>query len=150
MLASKIFYAALAAGIAFIAIGAASSIYTNTAVDVPLDNVVGPGMPDIITPNMNVGSTASIMVAGSTFNVTVMDPDRQVIASENNAESFSYDLTAQKAGEHRIEIVNTGNSDLTVSGHAQTKSSPLGLTGALMLMITGVILVGLSLRFRNR
>ncbi|HEU4604986.1 MAG TPA: hypothetical protein VFS46_01980 [Nitrososphaera sp.] len=147
---SKIFYAALAAGIAFIAIGAASSIYTNTAVDVPLDNVVGPGMPDIITPNMNVGSTASIMVAGSTFNVTIMDPDRQVIASENNAESFSYDLTAQKAGEHRIEIVNTGNSDLTVSGHAQTKSSPLGLTGALMLMITGVILVGLSLRFRNR
>lgn len=150
MLTSKIFYAALAAGIAFIAIGAASSIYTNTAVDVPLDNVVGPGMPDIITPNMNVGSTASIMVAGSTFNVTIMDPDRQVIASENNAESFSYDLTAQKAGEHRIEIVNTGNSDLTVSGHAQTKSSPLGLTGALMLMITGVILVGLSLRFRNR
>lgn len=149
-MASKIFYAALAAGIAFIAIGAASSIYTNTAVDVPLDNVVGPGMPDIITPNMNVGSTASIMVAGSTFNVTIMDPDRQVIASANNAESFSYDLTAQKAGEHRIEIVNTGNSDLTVSGHAQTKSSPLGLTGALMLMITGVILVGLSLRFRNR
>ena len=150
MLASKIFYAALAAGVAFIAIGAASSIYTNTAVRVPLDNVVGPGMPDIITPNMNVGSTASIMVTGSMFNVTIMDPDSQVIASESNVESFSYDLTAQKAGEHRIEIVNTGNSDLTVSGHAQTKSSPLGLTGALMLMITGVILVGLSLRFRNR
>lgn len=150
MLASKIFYAALAAGIAFIAIGAASSIYTNTAVDVPLDNVVGPGMPDIITPDMNVGSTASIMVTGSTFNVTIADPDGQVIASESNTASFSYDLTAQKAGKHRIEIVNTGNSDLTVSGHAQTKSSPLGLTGALMLMITGVILVGLSLRFRNR
>jgi hypothetical protein len=150
MLASKIFYAALAAGIAFIAIGAASSIYTNTAVDVPLDNVVGPGMPDIITPDMNVGSTASIMVTGSTFNVTIANPDGQVIASESNTASFSYDLTAQKAGKHRIEIVNTGNSDLTVSGHAQTKSSPLGLTGALMLMITGVILVGLSLRFRNR
>lgn len=150
MLASKIFYAALAAGIAFIAIGAASGIYTNTAVDVPLDNTVRPGMPDIITPDMDVGSTASIMVTGSTFNVTIADPDGQVIASESGVSSFNYDLTAQKAGEHRIEIVNTGDSDLAVSGHAQTKSSPLALTSTLMLMITGVILVGLSLRFRNR
>jgi hypothetical protein len=150
MLVSKIFYAALAAGIAFIAIGAASSIYTNTAVDVPLDNTVGPGMPDIITPDMDVGSTANIVVTGSTFNVSIADPDGQMIASESEVSSFSYDLTAQKAGEHRIEIVNTGNSDLTVSGHAQTKSSPLALTSTLMLMITGVILVGLSLRFRHR
>lgn len=150
MLASKVFYAALAAGIAFIIIGVASSIYTNTAVDVPLDNTVRSGMPDIITPDMNVGNTASITVTGSKFNVTIKDPDRQVIRSASNVTSFSHDLTAQKAGEYIIEIVNTGNSDLTVTGYAQTKGSPLGLTGALMLMITGVIVVGLGLRFRNR
>ncbi len=150
MLASKVFYAAMAAGIAFIVIGVASSIYTNTAVDVPLDNTVRPGMPDIITPDMNVGSTASIMVTGSTFNVKIEDPDGQVVRAESNVTSFSHNLTAQKAGEYRIEIVNTGNSDLTVTGHAQTKSGPLGLTGALMLMITGVIVVGLGLRFKNR
>ena len=149
-MASKIFYAVLAAGVAFIVIGAASSIYTNTAVDVSLDNTVGPGLPDIITPEMDVGNTASIMVSGSTFNVTIIEPDGQVLASESDATSFSYDLTAQKAGEYTIEILNTGNTDLTVSGHAQTKSSAFGLTGALMLMITGVIVIGLSLRFRNR
>jgi hypothetical protein len=150
MLASKIFYAALTAGIAFIVIGAASSIYTNTAVDVPLENTVRAGMPDIITPDMNVGNTASIMVTGSTFNVTIQDPDRQVLRAESNVTSFSHDLTAKKAGEYTIEIVNTGNSDLKVTGYAQTKGSPLGLTGALMLVITGVIVVGLGLRFRNR
>jgi hypothetical protein len=149
MLGSKVFYAAMAAGVAFIVIGVASSIYTNTAVDVPLDNTVVPGMPDIITPDMNVGNTASIMITGSTFNVKIEDPDRQVIRAESNVTSFSHDLTAQKAGEYRIEIVNTGSSDVTVTGHTQTKSSPLGLTGALMLMITGVIVVGLGLRFRN-
>ena len=149
-MASKIFYAVLAAGVAFIVIGAASSIYTNTAVDVSLDNIVGPGLPDIITPEMDVGNTASIMVSGSTFNVTIIEPDGQVLESESDATSFSYDLTAQKAGEYTIEILNTGNTDLTVSGHAQTKSSAFGLTGALMLMITGVIVIGLSLRFRNR
>ena len=150
MLAGKLFYAALAAGIAFIAIGAASSIYTNTVVDVPLDNTVTPGTSDIITPDMNVGSTASITVSGSTFDITIADPDRQVIASESNSTSFSYDLTAQKAGEYRIEIVNKGSTNLEVGGHAETKSSPLGLSAALMLMVTGVIVIGLGLRFRNR
>jgi hypothetical protein len=149
-LASKVFYAALVAGVAFIVIGAASSIDTNRTVDVSLDNTVGPGLPDIITPEMDVGNTASIIVSGSTFNVTVKEPDGRVIASESNVTSFNYDLTAQKAGEYRIEIVNTGSTNLTVSGHTQTKSSPLELTAALMLMITGVIVVGLSLRFRNR
>ena len=150
MLAGKLFYAAMAAGVAFIVIGAASSIYANTVVDVPLDNTVGPGLPDIITPDMNVGSTASIVVSGSKFNITITDPDRQVIRSESGIASFNYDLTAQKAGEYRIEIVNTGSTDLTVSGHAQTKSSPLNLTVALMLVVTGVIVIGLGLRFRNR
>lgn len=150
MLANKLFYAAMAAGAAFIVIGAASSIYSNMVVDVSLDNIVRPGSPDIITPDMNVGSTASIAVSGSTFNITITDPDRQVIRSESNITSFNYNLTAQKAGEHRIEILNTGSTDLTVSGHTQTKSSPLGLSGALMLMVTGVIVIGLGLRFRNR
>jgi hypothetical protein len=150
MLAGKMFFAAMAAGIAFIVIGAASSIYANTVVDVSLDNTVRPGLPDIITPDMNVGSTASVTVTGSTFNIKIQEPDRQVIVSESNATSFSYDLTAQKAGEHRIEIVNTGSTDLTVSGHTETKSSPLGLSGALMLLVTGVIVIGLGLRFKNR
>jgi hypothetical protein len=149
-LTGKIFYAALAAGVAFIIIGAASSIYTNTAVDVPLDGIVRPGTVDEITPEMEVGNTASIMVTGSTFNVTIKEPDGRVIASEGNATLFSYDLTAQKAGEYTIEIRNTGSTDIAVSGHAQTKSSAFGLTGALMLMITGMIVIGLSLRFRNR
>lgn len=150
MLAGKIFYAALAAGIAFIIIGVASSIYTNTAVDVPLDNTVRPGASDIITPLMDVDNTARITVAGSTFDITIQEPDGQVIISENNATSFSYDLTAQEAGEYRIVIDNNGSDDLTVSGHTQTKSSAFGLTAALMLVITGVIVIGLSLRFRNR
>ena len=148
-MASKLFYAAIAAGAAFIIIGAASSVYSTTVVDVPLDNTVGPGMVDIITPDMNAGSTASIAITGSTFDVRIADPDRQEIIAESNATSFSYDLTAQKAGEHRIEIENNGSTDLAITGHAQTKSSPLGLSGALMLVVTGIIVVGLGLRFRK-
>jgi hypothetical protein len=149
MRTSKVFYIAIAAGIVFIAIGIASSIYSNVPVDVPLDNTIRPGTEDIITPDMNVGSTASISVSGNTFHIEIKDPDGQVIESRSYNSSFSYDLTAQKAGQHRITINNTGTSDLTIEGRAQTKSSPLGLSGALMLVVTGIITIGLGLRFRR-
>jgi hypothetical protein len=149
MLASKVFYIAIAAGIVFIAVGIASSIYSNVPVDVPLDNTIRPGTVDVITPDMNVESTASISVSGTTFHIEIKDPDGQVIESRSGNSFFSYDLTAQKAGEYRITISNTGTSDLTIEGHAQTKSSSLGLTGALMLVVTGIIMIGLGLRFRR-
>lgn len=148
-MAGKMFYSAMAAGIAFIAIGAASSIYSNTAVDVPLDNTVKPGASDIITPDMNIGNAASISVTGSTFNIKIEDPEGKAIRSDSNITSFNYELSAQKAGEYRIEISNAGNTDLVITGHAQTKASPLELSGALMLAVTGVIVIGLGLRFRK-
>ena len=148
-MASKAFYAAIAAGAAFIAIGIASSVYSNVPVDVRLDNTVRPGTVDVITPDMNIENTANIAVKGSTFYIEIKDPDGQVIESKSNISSFSYDLTAQKAGQYRIAINNTGTSDLTIGGHAQTKASPLGLIGALMLVVTGIITIGLGLRFRR-
>jgi VCBS repeat-containing protein len=104
---------------------------------------------DVITPDMNVGSTASISVSGNTFHFEIKDPDGQVIESRSGNSTFDYDLTAQKAGQHTITINNTGTSDLTIAGHAQTKSSPFGLVGSLMLVVTGIITIGLGLRFRR-
>jgi hypothetical protein len=149
MPASKVFYIAITAGIAFIAIGIASSIYSNVPVDVPLDNTIRPGTVDIITPDMNVESTASISVSGNSFHIEIRDSDGQVIESRSSNSTFNYDLVAQKAGQHIITINNTGTSDLNIAGHAQTKSSPLGLSGALMLVVTGIIVIGLGLRFRR-
>jgi hypothetical protein len=149
MPASKVFFIAIAAGIVFIVIGIASSVYSNVPVDVPLDNTIGLGTVDVITPDMNVGSTASISVSGNTFHFEIKDPDGQVIESRSGNSTFDYDLTAQKAGQHTITINNTGTSDLTIAGHAQTKSSPFGLVGSLMLVVTGIITIGLGLRFRR-
>jgi uncharacterized protein YsxB (DUF464 family) len=149
MRASKAVYGAIAAGVAFIAIGTASSIYSIVPVDVALDNTIKPGKVDVITPDMNTKSTANIALKGSTFYMDIKDPDGQVIESKSGISPFSYELIAQKAGQHRITVNNTGTSDLTIEGHAQTKSSPLGLTGALMLVVTGIITIGLGLRFRR-
>lgn len=143
------FYAVLAAGIAFIAIGIASVLYTNTPVDVPLNGTLKPGLTDILTPNMNIGNTADILINGSTFNVTITDPNKQIIKFEHGISDFKYNFVSEKEGVYRIEIKNTGSSELTVGGHAKTKGSEIAFGGQMMLIITGIIVTGLSLRLRS-
>lgn len=148
-MAGKVFYATVAAGIIFIAVGIASSIYSNVPVDVSLDSVLRPAQVDIITPDMNPGSVANITLSGSSFEISITDPEGTDLVQERGNSTFYYLLTAQKAGEHRIIVNNTGTSDLLITGRTETKSSPLGFTGALMLAVTGIIVIGLGLRFRK-
>lgn len=150
MAASKTFYLMLAAGTAFIAIGAAASIYSEVSVKVPLDGTVRPGFTDELTPDMAPGNTASLSVRGSTFDVAVTDPSGRVLANQTAQSSFNYDLTAERDGEYKFVIKNTGGEDLQITGTAQTRAGPLAFSGPLMLVVTGIIVVGLSLRFRNR
>jgi hypothetical protein len=143
------FYAVLAAGIAFIVIGIASVLYNNTPVDVPLTGTIKPSMTDILTPNMNIGNTAHVVINGSVFNVIITDPNKQLMKSADAVSNFDYNLIAKKEGVHRIEIKNIGTSELAISGHAKTKGNEIAFGGQMMLIITGIIVTGFSLRLRH-
>ena len=144
------FYAVLAAGIAFIVIGIASVLYNNTPVDVPLTGTLKPGLADMLTPNMNIGNTADIVVRGSKFNVIIMDPSKQLIKSVDTMSNFKFNFTAKREGVHTVEIRNIGSSELTVGGHAKTKGNEIAFIGQMMLIITGIVVTGFSLRLTRR
>ena len=145
----KTFYALFSAGAAFIVVGAISAFYNSIPVEVPIGNTVQPGNTDILTPNMNVQNTANITITGSTFNVVIADPDGKVIKSGNNLSDFHYVVVAKNDGEHRITIRNNGNSQLYIDGSAYTKGNPIAFSGQMMLIVTGVIVTGLSLRLKK-
>lgn len=145
----KTFYALFSAGAAFIVVGAISAFYNSIPVEVPIGNTVQPGNTDILTPNMNVQNTANITITGSTFNVVITDPDGKVIKSGNNLSDFHYVVVAKNDGEHRITIRNNGNSQLYIEGSAYTKGNPIAFSGQMMLIVTGVIVTGLSLRLKK-
>jgi hypothetical protein len=147
---NKAFPIMMAAGAAFIAIGIASALYSGVAVEVPLDGTVSPGLTDELSPEMDVGNMLSMQASGSTFDVDVYDPEGNVIASEDGLSNFTYELTADKAGEYRILLQNTGDENVQITGTTQTKSSALASIGPLLLVVTGIIVVGLGLRFRAR
>lgn len=140
----------MAAGAIFIAVGVAAAIYSGVAVKVPLDYTLGPGLTDEITPEMEAGNTLSVRATGSTFDFVIQNPAGNNITSTRNQSDFSYELTADTSGEYKVIITNTGASDVVITGTTQTKAGPLGFTAPMMLIITGVIVVGISLRFRQR
>lgn len=145
----KTFYALFSAGAAFIVVGAISAFYNSIPVEVPIGNTVQPGNTDILTPNMNVQNTANITITGSTFNVVIAGPDDKVIKSGNNLSDFHYVVVAKNEGEHRITIRNNGYSQLYIEGSAYTKGNPIAFSGQMMLIVTGVIVTGLSLRLKK-
>lgn len=106
-------------------------------------------MADVLTPNMNIGNTAHVVINGSIFNVIITDPNKQLIKSVDAVSNFAYNLIAKKEGVHRIEIKNIGTSELAISGHAKTKGSEIAFGGQMMLVITGIIVTGFSLRLRH-
>ncbi|MDQ3838846.1 MAG: hypothetical protein M3297_06215 [Thermoproteota archaeon] len=145
----KTFYVLFFAGVVFIVVGALSAFYNSVPVEVPIGNTVQPSATDILTPNMNVGNTANITVTGSVFSVTITDPDGRAIKSGNDLSDFHHVVVAKKDGEHKITVRNTGNSQLAIEGSAYTKGNPIAFSGQIMLVVTGVIITGLSLRLRG-
>lgn len=141
----------MGAGFIFIVIGIIIVYSYSKPAEVPLHGILNAGMTDILTPNMNAGGMANIIIKGSIFNVTITDPIQHIIKSETRRTSdFKYNFTAEREGEHKIEINNIGSSDLHIEGHAQNKLNVIALSGPLMLIITGIIITGLAIRFKKQ
>jgi hypothetical protein len=146
-----IFYSLLGAGFIFIVIGIIIIYSYSKPAEVPLHGILNAGMTDILTPNMNAGVMANIIIKGSIFNVTITDPIQHIIKSETRRTSdFKYNFTAEREGEHKIEINNIGTSDIYIEGHAQNKLNVIALSGPLMLIITGIIITVLAIRFKKQ
>lgn len=147
---SRIFYILLGAGISFIVIGSASALYTLTPVPVSLNGTVEAGQSDTLTPSMNVGNPVALSVTGSNSSIEIVDPENEVIRSVTNISDFRFNFTAQKDGQYLISIENLGSSELYIAGSAFTKGSQIAFGGQLMLIVTGIIVLGLGLRAKLR
>ena len=63
---------------------------------------------------------------------------------------FNETIKAENNGKYKIEITNTGNTDLGLNLGAFSKASPIAFSGQMMLIITGIIIIGLGMRMRKQ
>src|SRR6185437_4696448 len=138
----------LAAGGIFIAIGFVSIIDSNIPRFVQVSEMIKPNQTGIFTPDMNTGN---IFFNKSTALVVITDPNNAVILNKTqNNNIFNETIKAEKDGKYKILISNKGKTNLDLNLGAFSKASPIAFSGQMMLVITGVIIVGLGFRMRKQ
>ena len=142
----KTFYILMVSGVAFILIGSISIIDSNIPRKVSLASTLSANLTDVIRPIMNNGSVGKIIIDGSKFNFNVEDPNKSVIFSVTNQSHYEYDLVANNEGQYKLETRNIGDKVLNIDGEVETKASTLALGGQMMLLITGIIVLGIGMK----
>jgi hypothetical protein len=153
----------LIVGIAIIAIGGASLIVFHIGTITINENyVVEVGGSTIYTIPAPNHTPQHMEIAGDAFDLKLTSPwpGLQIPSnsSENTMESFKNrieePLTLEWVhladGETIIHIQNTGNSELEITGVLIRSSDPLWFTYDLMVIISGMVIIGFSMGFTLR
>jgi len=139
------------AGSIFIGIGIAAIIDSNTPRFVKISEIIKPNQSGIFTPDMNNGNIANIFFNKSNASIVIMDPNNMVIINKTQKNKiFNETIKSEKDGKYRILITNTGNTDLDLNLGAFSKASPIAFSGQMMLIITGIIIIGLGIRMKKQ
>ena len=96
--------------------------------------------------------TPQIMkITGDAFDVKLESPaDGLQIPLTSHKKELTLAWIHLADGDTRIEIQNTGNSDLHVEATFQVTTDPILITYDIMVAITGVVVIGLSAGFSIR
>ncbi len=90
-------------------------------------------------------------ITGDTFDVRLESPDNGLqIPLTTHKQEATFDWVHLADGETKINIQNTGNSTINVIATFQTSSDPLFITYDIMVIISGLVIMGFSLGFSIR
>jgi len=138
-------------GSVIIALGLASLVLHIGIQTIQVDETFGVGeftsyhftAPNHTPQNMNI--------TGDAFDVKLESPvDGLQIPLTSHKKEVTFEWIHLADGDSRIEIQNTGNSDLHVEATFQVTTDPLLFTYDIMVAITGVVVIGLSAGFSIR
>ncbi|MEX0910752.1 MAG: hypothetical protein WDZ43_01285 [Nitrosopumilaceae archaeon] len=89
-------------------------------------------------------------VTGGSFHVKLETPGNGLQVDEDFKKAVSFDWYSLEEGQHRIEVQNTGDSAIHVFGTLEFTSDPLLFTYHMLVIISGIIIIGVSAGFTIR
>jgi len=149
-------------GSAIIAIGGFSLISHIGTITINENYVVAVGDSTFYTIPAPIHTSQHMEISGDAFDLKLASPSNGLQIpprnSEKTMESFknrideplTLDWIHLADGETKIKIQNTGDSELTITGVLIRSSDPIWFTYDLMVIISGVIIIGFSMGFTLR
>ena len=96
-------------------------------------------------------TTQSMKIIGDTFDLKLESPsDGLQIPKTSYKNELVLDWTHSTDGETKIQIQNTGNKELTITGVLIRSSDPIWFTYDVMVIISGMVIIGFSMGFTLR
>ena len=142
----------LIAGIIIITLGGASLILHIGVHTADFQDVIEVGAPVHYTIPAPNHSPQTMIITGNSFDLKLSSPGNglQIPNMTSYKDELKLDWIHLKDGETIIQIQNTGNTELEITGVITTSYKPEIITLDFMVLITGVLVIGFSMGFTLR
>ena len=141
----------LIVGSAIIAIGGYSLLLHIGTITIHEDYTVGLGEPMSYTIPAPNHTTQSMKIVGDAFDLKLTSPaDGLQIPKTSYKKEVTLDWVHLVDGETRVQIQNTGKSELEITGILIRSSDPVWFTFDLMVITSGMVIIGFSMGFTLR
>ncbi len=141
----------LIVGSAIIAIGGYSLLLHIGMITINEDYVVGVGDSMSYTIPAPASTPQHMKIIGDAFDMKLQSPgDGLQIPITSHKKEVTIDWTHLVDGETRVQIQNTGESELEITGILIRSSDPVWLTFDLMVITSGMVIIGFSMGFTLR
>ena len=141
----------LVVGTAIITIGGFSILQHIGTITINENYVVESGGSTFYTIPAPNHTPQSMTITGDAFDLKLESPgDGLQIPKTSYKNEKTLDWTHLADGETKIQIQNTGNSELEITGVLIRSSDPIWFTYDLMVIISGMVIIGFSMGFTLR
>jgi len=138
-------------GSVIIGIGAVSLIQHIGTITVNENYLVEVGDSTFYTIPAPANTPQSMKIVGDSFDLRLESPGEGLqIPNTSYKKEKKLDWVHLEDGESKIQIQNTGDRELEITGVLIRSSDPIWFTYDLMVIISGVVIIGFSMGFTLR
>ncbi len=140
----------IAIGTLAIALGTYFLVLSFTSNIQEVHDIVEFGKSDIFHFDAQKHYHETLNITGSSFHLTLKTPADGLQLDKDFQNEASFDWYSLDNGKHFINITNTDGSVLHVDAKLQAVENPLWFTTHLIVISSGVLIIGISAAFSIR
>ena len=115
-----------------------------------VSDIVDIGKSDVFQFDAQKHFHEQLNVTGNSFHVKLKTPSNGLQVDNDFKKEIDFDWISLENGQHFINITNTGDSVIHVSGTLEATTNPLIITSHLIVISSGVLIIGISAAFSIR
>ncbi len=141
----------LIVGIAIIAVGSISLVQHLGTITINENYIVELGDNARYTIPAPSQTPQTMTITGDRFHLDLKSPGNGLQINQTSyKDELKLNWTHLQDGETKIQIQNTGNTELEIVGVLIRSTDPIWFTYDLMVIISGMVIIGFSMGFTLR